>query len=283
MRNYTYVVVEDEDLLRSSLIKKIENLHLPLKLLGTADNGMDALELVRQVYPDLILLDIMMPVMDGMELAEKVHEQYPEIKMVIVTGYSDFELARKAIRFGVVEYLLKPIDLQELQQTLNRLLQLLQADRERRDKVERRKFVYGQIRASKDRKNSSKAETVDLIEQFLKENFREEISLGDLAEQAGFTLDYLSRIFKKYKKESPRKFLIRLRIEEAKRILLEQPDLGIREVGELVGYPDPYYFSRLFKEQTSIYPSEYRKSIGEYNTSLSGKTDALQEECGHCE
>lgn len=76
MRVYTYVVVEDEDLLRDSLIKKITNLSLPLKLRGTADNGADGLELIGEVYPDIVLLDIRMPVMDGMEMAEKIHAHY---------------------------------------------------------------------------------------------------------------------------------------------------------------------------------------------------------------
>lgn len=263
MRVYTYVVVEDEDLLRNSLMKKITNLSLPLKLRGTADNGADGLELIGKVYPDIVLLDIMMPVMDGMEMAEKIHARYPEIKMIIVTGYSDFELARQAIRFGVKEYMLKPIDIKELQDTLLRVLAELKGEDGIADREVRREYVIRQMRAEGSSQNASKEAIAGLVKQYLTENFDREISLGDLAKETGFTPDHLTRIFKKYQEESPIRYLTRIRVEEAKKLLRTREELGIREIGELVGYPDPCYFSRVFKEQTNQYPKEYRQSQNE--------------------
>lgn len=260
MRVYTYVVVEDEDLLRNSLIKKITNLSLPLKLRGTADNGADGLELIGEVCPDIVLLDIMMPVMDGMEMAEKIHMRYPEIKMIIVTGYSDFELARQAIRFGVKEYMLKPIDIKELQDTLSRVLSELKGADDLTDRKVRSEYVIRQMRAEGVSQNASKEAIADLIEQYLTDNFDREISLGELAKETGFSPDHLTRIFKKYHEESPIRYLTRIRVEEAKKLLRTRPELGVREVGAMVGYSDPYYFSRVFKEQTDLYPKEYRQA-----------------------
>lgn len=260
MKNYSYIVVEDEDLLRNHLIKKIENLHLPLKLEGSADNGLDGLELAERVSPDLVFLDIMMPVMDGLELAERIHERFPETRMVIVTGYSDFEFARKAIRFGVSEYMLKPIDVKELEAMLDRILERMKRNEQLRNAAYQKEAALRQIATAGNREKRSKEEIADLVEQFLDIHFREEISLSELAERAGFSLDYLSRLFKRYKNESPSRYLTKLRIAEAKELLKANPEIGVREVGELVGYPDPYYFSRVFKEQTSLYPSEYRKT-----------------------
>lgn len=263
MRVYTYIVVEDEDLLRNSLIKKITNLALPLELRGTADNGADGLELIGEVYPDLVLLDIMMPVMDGMEMAERIHAHYPEIKMIIVTGYSDFELARQAIRFGVREYMLKPIDIKELQDTLIRVTAELKEDKRMDDREGKRDFAIRQMKAEGACQNPSKEVIAALAKQYLTDNFDREISLGDLAKETGFTPDHLSRIFKKYNQESPIRYLTRIRVEEAKRLLSTRPELGIKEVGAMVGYPDPYYFSRVFKEQTNQYPKKYRQSRNE--------------------
>lgn len=260
MRLYTYVVIEDEDLLRNSLIKKIQNFGFPLELRGTADNGLDGLELVSQVYPDLIFLDIMMPVMGGIEMAEKIHASYPEIKMIIVSGYNDFELARQAIRFGVKEYMLKPIDIRELQETLQRVLEEMQKEEEPNEKAGRREFILKQMKAEGTHQNGSKEFVAALVKQYLQDHYREEISLGELAKETGFSPDYLSRMFKKYNQESPIKYLTHLRIEKAKEILRTQIELGIGEVGERVGYSDPYYFSRVFKEQTDLYPKEYRQS-----------------------
>lgn len=265
MRSYRYIVVEDEDLLRKSLIKKIENLALPFRFAGEADNGQDALQLVGEVCPDLLLTDIMMPVMDGMELAERLYEEYPEVKIIIITGYNDFTFAQKAIRFGVTDYLLKPVEVQELCQTLRRVEERFRMS-EKSSAAFRKEYLQKQLWTVGKGNGTSKEEIAELLEQYLKENFREEISLGDLAAMAGFTPDYLSRVYKKYRKESPLRYLTRLRIEEAKKILAEQPLLGIGEAGALAGYPDPYYFSRVFKEQTGCYPSEYRKTALEKGT-----------------
>lgn len=260
MRKYTYAVAEDEDLLRDSLIKKIQNLSLPLELCGAVDNGQDALELISCTCPDLLLLDIMMPIMDGIEVARNVHELYPNIKIVIITGYSDFELAQKSIRYGVSDYLLKPVDLQELNQTMTRLTRQMDTDWQIKEKEVRNNYMLRQIAVAGNQKETSKKETADLLEQYFRENFHEDINLKELSSRIGFAQDHLTKIFIKYKNESPIRFLIRLRIEEAKKILLEKPELGIGKVGELVGYADQYYFSRLFKEKTGMYPSEFRKT-----------------------
>lgn len=249
-RKFKYIVVEDEDLIRGNTIKKIEKSGLSLEFAGEADNGETALQMVEKIRPDIVLTDIMMPVMDGLELAEQIQFLYPRMKTIIVSGYSDFELAKKAIHFGVADYLLKPIDVEELGQVLIKTIRSLE------EQDVRRKMENLEIEKGNELSNE---QIVDMIEEYIDKNYDGEITLGIIAERFGFTSDYLSKVYKKYKKESPVKYLVRLRIEKAKELLAEYPNLEVRKIGEIVGYPDPYYFSRMFKQQTGTYPTEYRK------------------------
>ena len=97
-----------------------------------------------------------------------------------------------------------------------------------------------------------------LLEKYLQEHFTQEVSFQELGEKFGFTPEYLGKLFKKYTGETPSKYLTRLRMNEAKRLLLSSPEMEIQMVGELVGYKDGFYFSRAFKGYTGIQPSEFR-------------------------
>lgn len=246
--NYKYLVVEDESLIRKNLIKKITALDLPLVSGGEAANGMDAMVLIEKNCPDLVITDIRMPGCGGLELAQYLHKNYPHVKTIIISGYNDFSYAQTAIKYNVKDYLLKPVTLEALSASLQKLLISIDAD------------------YLKQRSSGNQTEKLDqnaiftLMEQYLRENYQHDVSLQELAEKFGFTPEYLGKIFKKHSGEPPSKYLTKLRMNEAKRLLLNQPDLEIQRVGELVGYRDGFYFSRAFKAYTGIQPSEFRNS-----------------------
>ena len=118
-QNYKYFVVEDEQLIRKNLIKKIESLQLPFELAGEASNGMDARIQIEKTCPDLVITDIRMPQFDGLKLAEFLEKNYPHIKVVILSGYDDFSYAQSAIKFRVKDYLLKPVTIEALSESLH--------------------------------------------------------------------------------------------------------------------------------------------------------------------
>ena len=249
--NYKYIVVEDENLILKNTIKKIEALSLPLTLAGTASNGMDAQLLIERVTPNLVITDIRMPQYDGIKLARYIHKNHPTIKTIILTGYSDFSYAQAAIKYGVKDYLLKPITPEALHTSLQKLLISMDSEHNELTTI------------AADPNNLSQETICELMEQYLKKNFKQDISLGDMAEHFGFTNEYLGKIFKKHTGRTPSKYLKRLRINEAKRLLVNQPELEIQKVAELVGYKDNFYFSRIFKAQVGIQPSEYRITYGQ--------------------
>ena len=245
-QNYKYIVVEDETLIRKNLIKKISMLQLPLSLVGEASNGIDAQILIEKHYPNLVITDIQMPQCNGIELSEYIHKNFPAITVIILSGYNDFSYAQSAIKFQVKDYLLKPINIEVLSESLQRIL----------ISIENRTEEINTFFANTNTLNQRKI--YELLETYLQQHYQDDISFSNLAEKFGFTLEYLSKIFKKYSNNTPSKYLIKLRMNEAKRLLLTNPDLKIQNIAELVGYRDGLYFSRAFKTYTGIQPSEFR-------------------------
>lgn len=134
MEEYRVLLVDDEEEIRSGISRKIDWASLGFALVGEAGNGEEALEQAEQLHPDVVLTDIKMPFMDGLELCRHLRQSLPGAKLVVFSGFDDFEYARQAVSMGVFEYILKPINAQELSQVLIRLREQLSAQRmERRD------------------------------------------------------------------------------------------------------------------------------------------------------
>lgn len=111
---YKIMLVDDEEEVRTSIIRKMDWEALGFHVVGDAENGEDALEKIHILDPDVIITDIHMPYMDGLQLAETVKEKYPGKEVVIFSGYNDFEYAKQAMKCGVTEYILKPVNSEEL-------------------------------------------------------------------------------------------------------------------------------------------------------------------------
>ncbi|WP_313180045.1 response regulator transcription factor [Lacrimispora sp.] len=244
--NYKYIVAEDESLIRRNLVKKIASLNLPFTLAGEASNGEEAILLMEEHFPDLVITDIRMPPPDGLELAQYIQKNHPGTRTILLSGYSDFAYALSALRCGVMDYLLKPVTLEALSGSLHKILITMAAESDELDSY----------RSSNSRLDQRSI--CELLETYLQENYQQEISFQELGEKFGFTPEYLGKLFKKHTGETPSKYLTRLRMNEAKRLLLNNPDMEIQKVGELVGYRDGFYFSRTFKSHTGIQPSEFR-------------------------
>lgn len=139
--NWKVVIVEDEDLLRNGLIQTIPWSELGFEVVGDADNGKKGLELVLEKHPHVVFSDIRMAQMDGLTMAEKIHEWDPEIRIVFISGYDEFSYAMRALKVGAVEYILKPIQLEEVSETLRKIAALLESERQQKQKYNELKLL----------------------------------------------------------------------------------------------------------------------------------------------
>ncbi|WP_185602073.1 response regulator, partial [Paenibacillus sp. 598K] len=130
---YRYVVIDDETLIRRAIVKKIASLGLPLAWVGEAEDGEEGLELALREMPDLVFTDMRMPAMDGVSLLRELSERQPQMALIVISGYSDFEYTREAIGANVVDYILKPFDNRELRASLDKALAFLQRQTAQRE------------------------------------------------------------------------------------------------------------------------------------------------------
>jgi two-component system, response regulator YesN len=250
-RAYTVFIAEDEELLLYNLVDKINTAELGFKVTGTAQTGERAWKKIEQEQPDLLITDLQMPVMNGIELMQKVHHQYPAVKLVIISGYSLFSYAQEAVHLQVVEYLLKPIDNKSLFDVL----------------VKAKVQLDSEFRASEELFIPSNAMTPELIveavKEYILENYTKNINLNMIADNLHYTGGYLTKIFYQHCGCTPSKYLITLRINKAKGLLAHCPCLSVKQISCAAGYEDQAYFSRIFKKYTGKSPADYRSSYDE--------------------
>ncbi len=246
---YTVIIAEDEKLILNSLAKKIDNSNMGFKVVGLAEDGLEAYKLVKQYNPHVVFSDIKMPLLSGLELYKLISEKYPHIKKIILSGYSEFSYAKEAIKLDVKEYLLKPIKNDQLLKTLADLRITLDKEFD---------VLKGTPLNLKRGSNFTSEQISELVEKYIIENYSQDINFEFIAQHFGFNSVYLSRIFKKHIGKNPCKYLISLRLNRAKHLILNNPQLSIKEIGEMVGYPDQFYFSRIFKKYMNVSPGSLR-------------------------
>lgn len=237
------MLVEDEILLMQSLARHIEELDMGFKVVCQLTNGEEALKALRTENIHLVITDIRMPVMDGLQLAREIHHRYPNIKTVILSGYAEFDYAREALSQGVVDYLLKPVVTEQLEATLNKV------------KLELGKIYELEEDTSLSGHNA--AQIVEYATLYLREHYMDDVDLSAFSQKLGFSSAYLTKLFNKHKGCTPLKYLTDIRIHQAKDLLLNT-DLTIREIGEKVGYPDQFHFSKTFRKVAGVSPSAFR-------------------------
>ena len=242
--SYQVLLADDEYYLRQSLLRCFEELGSDdFHVIAEAENGEDALSIMQKTDVELVITDIRMPVMDGLELTRKIQVQYPKVLSVILTGYPDFEYAQKALRYGAFDYLLKPVTTEALEDLLSRA---------------RTQLAQWYELPEEETAARSGEESVKLAMHYLQEHYMDTIDIGQLADQLGFNSAYLTRLFSKYAGVTPLKYLTNIRIKEARRLLADT-SLPISEIGERVGYPDQFHFSKTFRKAAGVNPSAFRK------------------------
>jgi two-component system response regulator YesN len=255
------VVAEDEELFRRELAVAVPWEDYGFMLAGVAEDGASALELTLERRPAVLLTDVSMPGIDGLELVRRLGAALPEAErplVVILTGHADFDWAREAVRLGAFDYLLKPVDDAELAASMRRASAALD-ERDRRLRLER--AASGDPAIALLAEAASPIATgnpfADRVAEKVRDAYVSDLSLEDIAPGLGVTAGHLARVFRKATGRTFAEYLARYRVARAVE-LLRDPAARVGEVGDLVGYADARYFSEVFRRITGSTPTEFR-------------------------
>lgn len=226
------IIVDDEKPARDVLRYLIEENNMPLKIIGEASTGKEAIDLIVNLKPRLLLLDIEMPDMSGIDVMKYVNEYYTEpIIIIVVTAYSYFEYAQTSLRLGAKDILLKPVKLSALKQSISRIVGY----------------------------NITDNPVLNEILQYINENYQNNIRLNQCAKDLHISENQINRLFNQHFNMSFIKYVNKYRIDKAIE-LLKNKNLTIKEVASKVGFNNLNYFYKVFKSITGNTPKEIRSN-----------------------
>ena len=242
------LIAEDENLIRKKLLHFIDYDALGMVVVAEVDNGVSGVELIKKYKPDIVLADINMPEKDGLDMIKETLD-YDYIA-IIISGYDYFSYAQRALKYGVTDYLLKPISLDDLNEALVNAREIIY---KKRSVISRNSDIENAIDISTD--EAIKDSTVVEMIRFVKDNYQDKISISDLSKKLAYSESMLNRKFKKEVHITFNEYLNRYRINKAIE-LLKNSDYNITEISYMCGYSSAKYFSRVFKKYLGISPSD---------------------------
>ena len=246
MRNLKVLLADDEYTIREGFKQLFDWEKHGCSLVGEARDGKEALEKINTLKPDIVIIDISMPVVNGLEVIRTARKNAGHTAFVIVSGYDDFSYCQEALRLKVEAYLLKPVNFEELNQIIDSL-----------------KIKLGEMDMLEDPAAAGKeGKLIRDMTDYLIEHLDQEISLKILGEEFLLSPNYISRLFRDELGVNYLAYLTHLRIERAKRFLLNT-DMGIAEISEAVGFKDYRTFTKVFKHYESVPPTQFRKYLKE--------------------
>jgi YesN/AraC family two-component response regulator len=216
----------------------------------------DAKQWMQTQIIDILISDIHMPGLNGLELSKIAKENNPNCRVIFVTGFNNFDYAYHALKEGCDDFILKINSEQEIWNSINKTIQKINKEKEQLEnllKLER----LNQLSKPSPNQVIIK-DPISVIKAYIWDHLHEEISLNKLANVVYLHPAYLSRIFKQTTQITITEYLIHARIEKAKQ-LLTNPALKIQDISLAVGIESPVYFGRLFKKETGFTPQEYRQ------------------------
>jgi two-component system, response regulator YesN len=267
---YKILIVEDEEIIRNVMPVIIDWNRIGFQVAAVAENGLEALKVLNNDNIDVVLTDIRMPGIDGLELACEIKTKLPHIKTILLSAYNDFEYARKGIEYGVYGYLLKSDDEEIMEEYFCNLKEALDKEKDsfelkeelsqnaRDDLISSRKNLNNSYEQHLDNNNPHVRKVTEKAVKYIKNNYNSDISLEDVASYVNVHHVHLCRLLSNELGKTFKEILIETRIEVAKQ-LLSEIDMKVYEISEKVGYKKPRYFSEIFKKYTGVTPLEYRE------------------------
>jgi two-component system, response regulator YesN len=235
---YKVLLIDDENPVHLAIRSLIDwprfRAHEPY----SAYNGQEGLKCMERLRPDIAFVDMNMPLMGGVDFLAAASRSHPNCQYIVLSGYDEFQYAQAAIRFSVVDYLLKPIDRGELENALKKAIGRLP---ERDPKAE----------------DLTPAEVILSVRDYIDRHYQSDLRIEDLAEKFYFSKEYLTRLFHNQFGCAIYEYVLKKRMDKAKEYL-RSPQMQIQEIAEALGYSNAHYFAKAFKHRYGETPSEFR-------------------------
>lgn len=262
---YSILVADDERWIRKGIIKMIDAKKLEINEIYEADSITAALRQFELHKPDIILSDVIFPTENGCDFCEQVFSIKPETRIVMISAFDNFEFARRSIKYQAVDYLLKPVSKEQLNQVIHQCIEQIK-NRQMKEKYIISQFSKTKVpNPQKQNKNPDEAEKtseeqIENIIKRMKSNMTEKYTLSELAAECCLSEVYFSSLFKKVSGMSPMNYLIHIRIEKACELICST-NWRMVKIAKHVGYADYQYFTKVFKKETGKTPGEYKETI----------------------
>mgnify|MGYP000863413917 FL=1 len=224
-------------------------------LIGEASNGVEGIKLIQEKKPDIVITDVTMPLMSGIEMIEQTLEY--NYTSIIISGYDEFSYAKKAIKLGVCDYLMKPIDKEEL----NNVIQSIVSSFDLSSKIsgllkEKNQIEHIQLLETLNKEDH----LVDKIMEYINLHYSEKIFLSDIADVLNYSESLLSKRFRRVTQMTFNEYLNRFRIQKSIEYM-KKGTYGLTGISDICGFSDYKYFSTVFKKYTGYTPSQFTNMI----------------------
>ncbi|SDR94717.1 two component transcriptional regulator, AraC family [Paenibacillaceae bacterium GAS479] len=246
------MLVEDEEVIRRGIASLIHQVSPHFKVVKEVSHGREALHYLNQNAIDAVITDIRIGEINGLQLLEKIREKFEDMPFLIISGYSDFTYAQKALQYGVSDYLLKPIDRKHLVCALDKIQAVLLKRSGKSTEPAEGEDV------SEERQGPERRRLIRKIKEYIEAHPEGDLRLPTLADFVHMNPAYLSVLFKQETGINLSDQIATVRIERAK-YLLSQTELKIYDIARLSGYQSPKHFMLVFKQLAGVTPSTFRE------------------------
>lgn len=257
---YRVVLIDDERRIVDGLSKVVKWNDYRCQVVGTAYDAESGAAVIREKQPHILFTDIRMPGQDGLAMLAGLRSEFPDLKVIVLTGYRDFEYAREAIRLGVFRFLTKPSRMDEIHEALQSAVEKLDASAGKVHVSVFEEESAGESAPESEESSNAGRFVIHQAMEYMQDHYGEKLTLQSVADQCYVSQWHLSKLLNRYAGKSFYDVLNEIRIRKA-RELLADPRLRIGEISELVGYADTAHFARIFKKYEGVSANEYRNSL----------------------
>ncbi|MFJ8247959.1 response regulator [Peribacillus asahii] len=235
------MIVDDEPLEREVLTLMIKKHNFKVNQLFEAENGVDAVKLAKEEQMDLVIMDIKMPIMDGLMAAEIIKKEVSHCRIIFLTAYDEFDFAYRTIKLGADDFLLKPAHSEDIRRALTKFIPMLDTN-----------LIPTHLEKSNEHYDIVK------VKDYIEVNLHIELNLEKLSKLVHLNSQYLSRLFKQETGFTITQYITSRRLEKAKHYLVHTRKT-VAEISEKCGFSDSNYFARVFRKYEGTTPTQYQQ------------------------